>query len=285
MSSSNDVVGGVPQASAEQSAPATAATGHMREVLAMVLQALDRDAAEGRGIRREMAAELRAAMEAQSAPAGERETYEQWKADMQPYGFNGVDAFQAGAAWQRTQSAANDSHDFKNFHRLLCERFGYTHDEKDWRRDQLSLIEWVAKQSARVPDVSAMARVLSDRSADACNIDRTDNWAMYGQEYIEDVQAMLAAAPAQPAAQGECCHEFVPFQPACVKCGKPYDSPAAQDQGEVQRLREALEDGRRAMFAVLNQETKLKAVAKRVLDAEIKRIDAALAASTGQEGK
>jgi len=55
-----------------------------------------------------------------------------------------------------------------------------------------------------VPDVSAMARVLSDRSADACNIDRTDNWAMYGQEYIQDVQAMLAAAaPAQPSAQGE----------------------------------------------------------------------------------
>ena len=50
-----------------------------------------------------------------------------------------------------------------------------------------------------VPDVSAMAKVLSDRSADACNIDRTDNWAMYGQEYIEDVQAMLAAAPEHPA--------------------------------------------------------------------------------------
>ena len=48
-----------------------------------------------------------------------------------------------------------------------------------------------------VPDVSAMARVLSDRSADACNIDRDDNWAMYGQEYIEDVRAMLAASTGQ----------------------------------------------------------------------------------------
>ena len=48
-----------------------------------------------------------------------------------------------------------------------------------------------------VPEVSAMARVLSDRSADACNIDRDDNWAMYGQEYIEDVQAMLAASTGQ----------------------------------------------------------------------------------------
>lgn len=54
-----------------------------------------------------------------------------------------------------------------------------------------------------VPGVSAMARVLSDRSADSCNIDRDDNWAMYGQEYIEDVQAMLAAAPALPAVRAE----------------------------------------------------------------------------------
>ena len=51
---------------------------------------------------------------------------------------------------------------------------------------------------------------------------------------------------------------------------------------EVQRLREALENSRRAMFAVLKQETSLKAVAKRVLASEIERIDN-LAASTGQE--
>lgn len=38
---------------------------------------------------------------------------------------------------------------FKNFHRLLCERFGYTHDEKDWQRDQLSLIEHIAVAKAQ----------------------------------------------------------------------------------------------------------------------------------------
>ena len=38
-------------------------------------------------------------------------------------------------------------HEFKNFHRALCERFGYTHDERDWKRDQVSLIEWIAKQA------------------------------------------------------------------------------------------------------------------------------------------
>ena len=37
-------------------------------------------------------------------------------------------------------------HDFKNFHRSLCQRFGYTHDEKDWKRDLVSLEEWIAKQ-------------------------------------------------------------------------------------------------------------------------------------------
>lgn len=30
---------------------------------------------------------------------------------------------------------------------------------------------------------------------------------------------------------GECCHEFVPFQANCTKCGIPY-KPAAQPQGE-----------------------------------------------------
>ena len=63
-------------------------------------------------------------------------------------------------------------------------------------QDLLAAPATPAAQGA-VPDVSAMARVLSDRSADACNIDRDDNWAMYGQEYIEDVQAMLAASTGQ----------------------------------------------------------------------------------------
>lgn len=48
-----------------------------------------------------------------------------------------------------------------------------------------------------VPDVSAMAKVLSDRVADACCVDPDDNWKIYGQEYIEDVRAMLAASTGQ----------------------------------------------------------------------------------------
>ena len=35
---------------------------------------------------------------------------------------------------------------FNNFHRQLCERFGYSHDEVDWQRDQISLIEHIAAE-------------------------------------------------------------------------------------------------------------------------------------------
>lgn len=45
-----------------------------------------------------------------------------------------------------TLRAERDRHlaDFKNFHRSLCERFGYHHDEADWPRDLVSLEEHVA---------------------------------------------------------------------------------------------------------------------------------------------
>ena len=46
----------------------------------------------------------------------------------------------------RSAPLQDSDHEFENFHRLLCERFGYTHDEVDWKRDQISLIEWIAKQ-------------------------------------------------------------------------------------------------------------------------------------------
>lgn len=97
---------------------------------------------------------------------------------------------------------------------------------------------------AGVPDVSVMARVLSDRSADACNIDRTDNWAMYGQEYIEDVQAMLAAPTVKaeqdgmcnadnPAARCICREEF--GERVCAP-SLPADGSAVETTGE-QRYR------------------------------------------------
>ena len=49
-----------------------------------------------------------------------------------------------------------DTNDFKNFHRALCARFGYTHDEKDWRRDLVSLEEHIAALAAPKPDESEL---------------------------------------------------------------------------------------------------------------------------------
>ncbi|MGS0546054.1 hypothetical protein ACU8WE_26230 [Pseudomonas parakoreensis] len=47
---------------------------------------------------------------------------------------------------------------FKNFHRSLCERFGYFHDEADWQRDQLSLEEHIATQFSHVSAENAALR-------------------------------------------------------------------------------------------------------------------------------
>lgn len=47
---------------------------------------------------------------------------------------------------------------FKNFHRSLCERFGYCHDEIDWQRDQVSLEEHIATQFNHVNAENAALR-------------------------------------------------------------------------------------------------------------------------------
>lgn len=53
------------------------------------------------------------------------------------------------------------------------------------------------QQAERVPMthamVSAAARVLSDRQAEACGVDKEDNWMVYGATFIEDAEAMIAA--------------------------------------------------------------------------------------------
>ena len=66
-----------------------------------------------------------------------------------------VDAIHEWA--ERAKSA---EHQFKNFHRLLCERFGYTHDERDWRRDQLSLIEWIAKRAEQPAQQEPVGKIV-----------------------------------------------------------------------------------------------------------------------------
>jgi hypothetical protein len=41
--------------------------------------------------------------------------------------------------------------------------------------------------------IVTVARALADRSADACNVNREDNWKIYGNDFIEDARAAIAA--------------------------------------------------------------------------------------------
>ena len=65
------------------------------------------------------------------------------------------------------QPAEAQPDEFANFHRLLCERFGYTHDPQDWRRDQLSLIEWIAAKVAQPAEAQPVAWIRGVRTPDS----------------------------------------------------------------------------------------------------------------------
>ena len=47
--------------------------------------------------------------------------------------------------------------------------------------------EWTAAQ------MTAAARALADRSADACNVNREDNWHIYYSEFMDDAALVCAA--------------------------------------------------------------------------------------------
>lgn len=85
-------------------------------------------------------------------------------------GPTGHETWQAAAEYERKLRIEN--HDFKNFHQSLCIRFGYSHDHIDWRRDQVSLIEYIAGQVApQAPDMSAQSTHSENVSIEAEKID------------------------------------------------------------------------------------------------------------------
>jgi hypothetical protein len=93
---------------------------------------------------------MRAALEADRAGRGDLSDNDELMC------CNGVDCGCQGltkgkyrAALLTQSHSCDDSASFKNFHRMLCDRFGYTHDEIDWRRDQVSLCEHIAKMLAQ----------------------------------------------------------------------------------------------------------------------------------------
>lgn len=58
------------------------------------------------------------------------------------------------------------------------------------------------EDGARVDaQVTAAARVLANRSADQCGVNREVNWKVYSQDFIDDARAVLEAARAAPQPQ------------------------------------------------------------------------------------
>lgn len=64
-------------------------------------------------------------------------------------------------------------------------------------------LKWEAWQAARaqpaqaVPSESAVvagARVLNQRAAESCGVNADDQWAIYAEDFKDDVRAVLAAA-------------------------------------------------------------------------------------------
>ena len=108
------------------------------------------------------------------------------------------------------RAAADAEHRFKNFHRLLCERFDYTHDEIDWKRDQVSLIEHIAKKiaapRAAVPAPKGWKLVPVERSYDMrvkalIAFNTTEKETNDRDDALDAAhRAMLDAAPAAPVA-------------------------------------------------------------------------------------
>jgi len=72
-----------------------------------------------------------------------------------------INRFNAGPATPVKQQAAANPHTneaaFKNFHRSLCERFGYVQDPVDWWRDTVSLEEHIAGLIAKPAPAETVA--------------------------------------------------------------------------------------------------------------------------------
>jgi hypothetical protein len=88
---------------------------------------------------------------------------------------------------------------FKNFHRLLCERFGYVHDEKDWDRDKLSLIEHIAQRASNEPSAGAqvLARIVWSEFCQPGSLDDRE------AAVAKLIQGFIDARAAQPPAVNE----------------------------------------------------------------------------------
>lgn len=85
--------------------------------------------------------------------------------------------------------------EFKNFHRSLCERFGYFHDEKDWKRDQVSLEEHLASLKTSQADIEGKAleraAQIADKLARSC---RYKQWRLAASALAFEIRSLSLGA-------------------------------------------------------------------------------------------
>lgn len=128
------------------------------------------------------------ALESKSAQSGEQ--CEHCKVN-RPYHDLGCPVAVERLAAKSAQSGEQDERaDFKNFHRLLCDRFGYAHDERDWQRDQLSLIEWIATATQPVQTERALTERLIAAIEGEC-----DGLAITGEQASSILAYLQYGAP------------------------------------------------------------------------------------------
>jgi hypothetical protein len=90
---------------------------------------------------------------------------------------------------------------FKNFHRSLCARFGYVHDDADWYRDQVSLEEHIAlKASQAAPLDVERVMGLADKMAYAWHTYELDQCAETAMLFGDAREALRAAIVSARAA-------------------------------------------------------------------------------------
>lgn len=93
---------------------------------------------------------------------------------------------------------------FKNFHRSLCVCFGYTHDEKDWQRDLVSLEEHVAKLAAQAAPVvpAGYALVPLEPTEEMLDAGAKHVYAQTNRNDCEHVWSAMVAAASPGATHG-----------------------------------------------------------------------------------
>jgi hypothetical protein len=93
------------------------------------------------------------------------------------------------------KALAQERHEFKNFHRQLCERFDYCHDEVDWKRDQVSLIEHIAKRSAAPVSagLSVSPELLADCIPPTAVFSAVDNYVRMTYQELQQFARALSS--------------------------------------------------------------------------------------------